>query len=225
MNLAHFDARGRSGMDLAPLDGPGRGGKGRGQGRGKGRGGKGSGYHGPEPTIRRGAVGQVGTVTARQGREPNRDSRQLHFLCGDRVPGSINAKTGDADTTFRRRSKTECLDEKAYKQDHKQLQNSIRLILETEYQNATGPRRTLCGGMPPSEDDAGGFKKAGELWSAKINAIANDRSVLPHPMALLRNLLIAEAREGMHAGEMIMHLHEATSLATPDSEDLSQGRI
>ena len=70
MNLAHFDAQGRGGRGLAPLDGPGRGGKGRGQGRGKGRGGKGSGYHGPEPTIRRGAVGQVGVQTARQGREP-----------------------------------------------------------------------------------------------------------------------------------------------------------
>lgn len=209
MNLAHFDAQS----------------KGRGQGRGKGRGGKGSGYHGPKPTIRRGAVGQVGAQAARQEREPNRDSRQLYFLGGDRVPGSINAKTGDADTTFRRRSKTECLDEKAYKQDHTRLQYSIRLILETKYQNAAGPRRTLSEGMPSSDDDAGGFKKAGGLWSTTINTIANDRSALPHPMALLRNLLIAEAREGMHAGEMIMHLHEANSLATPDSEDLSQGRI
>ena len=225
MNLAPLDAQGRGGRGLAPLDGPGRGGKGRGQGRGKGRGGKESGYHGPEPTIRRGAVGQVGAQTARQGREPNRASRQLYFIGGAKVPGSINARTGDADTTFRRRSKTECLQDMAYNQDHKRLQNSIRLILETEYQNATGPRRTLCEGMPTSEDEAGGFKKAGEAWSTKIYAIANDRSALPHPMALLRNLLIAEAREGMHAGEMIMHLHEANSLATPDSEDLSQGRI
>jgi len=210
MNLAHFDAQS----------------KGRGQGRGKGRGGKGSGYHGPKPTIRRGAVGQVGAQTARQEREPNRDSRQLYFPGGDRVPGSLNAKTGDADTTFRRRSKSECLDEKAYKQDHEKLQGSIRLLLETKYQNAAGPRRTLSEGMPSSDDDAhGGFTKAGERWSTAINKIANDHSVLPHPMALLRNMLIAEAREGMHAGEMIMHLHEANSLATPDSEGLSQGRI
>ena len=209
MNLAHIDAQS----------------KGRGQGRGKGRGGKGSGYHGPKPTIRHGALGRVGAQTARQEREPNRDSCQLYFPGGDRVPGSINAKTGDADTIFRRRSKTECLDGMAYKQDHKRLQDSIRLILETKYQSAAGPRRTLSEGMPSSDDDAGEFKKAGERWATTIKAIANDRSALPHPMAQLRDLLVAEAREGMHAGEMIMHLHEANSLATPDSEGLSQGRI
>jgi hypothetical protein len=121
--------------------------------------------------------------------------------------------------------RSEVRDETAYKQDHKRLQDSIRFILETKYQNAAGPRRTLSEGMPSSDDDAGGFKKAGERWATTIKTIANDRSALPHPMALLRNLLIAEAREGMHAGEMIMHLHEANSLATPDSEDLSQGRI
>ena len=170
-------------------------------------------------------VGQVGVQTARQGREPNRASRQLYFIGGAKVPGSINARTGDADSTFRRRSQTECLAEKAYAKDHERLQNSIRLILETEYKNATGPCRKLWQGMPPSEDEAGGFSRAGEAWATKIKAIANDRSTLPHPMALLRNLLIAEAREGMHAGEMIMHLIEANSLATPDSEDLSQGRI
>ena len=79
MNLAHFDAQS----------------KGRGQGRGKGRGGKGSGYHGPKPTIRRGAVGQVGAQTARQEREPNRDSCQLYFPGGDRVPGSLNVSYPD----------------------------------------------------------------------------------------------------------------------------------
>ena len=164
-------------MNLAPFDAQS---KGRGQGRGKGRGGKGSGYHGPKPTIRHGALGRVGAQTARQEREPNRASRQLYFPGGDPVPGSLNAKTGNADTTFRRRSKTECLDEKAHKQDHKKLQDSIRLILETRYQNAAGYRRTLSEGMPQPDDDEGGFSKEGERWSTTINKIANDHSAPLH---------------------------------------------
>ena len=74
-------------------------------------------------------------------------------------------------------------------------------------------------------DDGRSFKDTGRKWANKIAELSRDHTALPHPTARLRNLLIAEARHGMHAGEMIMHLHEATSLARPDSDDLPQGRI
>jgi hypothetical protein len=203
-------------MNLASLDGKGRGGK----GRGKGRGGKGSGYHGPQPAIRRGVVGQVGVHTARQAREPNRPFGGAHYSDGSKVPGSINVKTGDADSILRRRSQTECLGQVTYAKDHEQLQDAIRLILEAEYVDGAGPRKKLYQLMPPEEADGGGASAVGKSWANKINEIANDyRSTPPHPKALLRNLLIAEARDGMHAGEMIMHLILGNRLAVPDSDD------
>lgn len=52
---------------------------------------------------------------------------------GTPVPGSLNAKTCDADSLLQSRSKTECLNEVTYEGDTKGLQQAISSILQDSH--------------------------------------------------------------------------------------------
>ena len=164
-------------MNLAPIEKKGRGGKGRGTGRGKGRGGKG----GP------GRLGQVGPHNARQASGQNRSFGGAYYTAydnagravkGTQVPGSINAATRDADTTFQLRSRNECLCDCTYEGNPIGLQRAICHILQIEHDHGGGPRRKLYQRMP--HEESGDFRAVGKMWASKITEISKDyQSVAP----------------------------------------------
>ena len=97
---------------------------------------------------------------------------------GTQVPGSINAATRDADTTFQLRSRNECLCDCTYEGNPIGLQRAICHILQIEHDHGGGPRRKLYQRMP--HEESGDFRAVGKMWASKITEISKDyQSVAP----------------------------------------------